>query len=173
MHIRKPEATTLQTEALIKDIDKKYYQQLTIHYDFYLADKYALGGIHLSGKTPDKPQEWQGRVSASCHTLQEVQQHSQHYNYVFLSPIYDSISKNNYHAAFTAQQLSEAHERGIINNKVYALGGVTPDKLRELKELGFGGFAVLGGIWQSANTDTILRNTALYTNVAQQLATEK
>lgn len=44
--------------------------------------------------------------------------------------------------------MRKAGESGLIDGKVVALGGVTPDKLSELRAWGFGGAAVLGALWQ-------------------------
>ena len=35
----------------------------------------------------------------------------------------------------------------IIDNKVMALGGITPDNILEVKDFGFGGAVVLGDLW--------------------------
>ena len=80
-------------------------------------------------------------ISRSCHTLQELKNIS-HFDYVFLSPIFDSISKQGYRAAFSMETLEQA--RGIIDEKVFALGGVTLDKITILEQLHFGGIAVYG-----------------------------
>ena len=79
----------------------------------------------------------QGR---SCHSLEEVCQYKNHMDYVFLSPVFDSISKQGYRAAFSIETLEQA--RGIIDEKVFALGGVTLDKITILEQLHFGGIAV-------------------------------
>lgn len=67
--------------------------------------------------------------------------------YVFLSPIFDSISKAGYEAAFTASRLQQAAADGIIDGKVIALGGVTANNIPLLKEWHFGGAAFLGDVW--------------------------
>ena len=87
----------------------------------------------------------------SCHTLEEVHLNKLQSDYVFLSPIFDSISKQGYKAAFTEYILRCAHRDGIIDDKVVALGGITPANARKAMTLGFGGVAVLGDIWQSAD----------------------
>ena len=63
---------------------------------------------------------------------------------MFLSPIFDSVSKQGYASAFTDNALKQASRDGIIDNKVVALGGVTPDKINYLRQLNFGGAAMLG-----------------------------
>ncbi|GAA6529534.1 hypothetical protein LPYR103PRE_15070 [Segatella asaccharophila] len=68
-------------------------------------------------------------------------------DYVFLSPVFDSISKSGYCSAFPLSALKQAQEEGIIDRKVIALGGVTYDKLPLLESLSFGGGAMLGEIW--------------------------
>jgi nanoRNase/pAp phosphatase (c-di-AMP/oligoRNAs hydrolase) len=69
------------------------------------------------------------------------------YDYLFLSPIFDSISKNGYKSIYTNDDLQEASKLGIIDDKVIALGGVTLDKIEYLRKLHFGGVAMIGGIY--------------------------
>ena len=67
--------------------------------------------------------------------------------YSWQAAIFDSISKNNYSSAYSGSQLMQASKTGIIDRKVIALGGIQSNNIRHVKELGFGGAAVLGDIW--------------------------
>ena len=73
---------------------------------------------------------------------------------MFLSPIFDSISKQGYAAAFTKEELADASRRGVIDERVIALGGVTPKHLGELARIGFGGGAFLGHVWNYAQGES-------------------
>ena len=68
-------------------------------------------------------------------------------DYLFLSPIFDSISKAGYKSNFTIDELRAAADAGIIDSRVFALGGVTPDRLSLLQSIGFGGAVMLGAVW--------------------------
>ena len=48
-------------------------------------------------------------------------------------------------------QLQKAALEGVINDKVFALGGVTVDRIALLKSLYFGGAALLGEVWNNAD----------------------
>lgn len=87
--------------------------------------------------------------SLSCHSLEEVIEHKSHCDYLFLSPIFDSISKQGYTHHFSEEELIEAREKGIIDRQVFALGGVEADKLPLLQSYGFGGAALLGSLWKN------------------------
>lgn len=78
----------------------------------------------------------------------EEQTHQPGLAYLSLSPIFDSISKQGYHAAFTHEQLAEARRAGIIDHRVLALGGVTFARLPEVEAMGFGGAMILGDAWR-------------------------
>ena len=147
LHLRKPGCTEAELDALIRQLPPAYYPRISLHDHFPLQARYHLGGIHLNNRNPDVPAGFQGLVSRSCHTLEEAARYAPLTDYYFLSPIFDSISKQGYHAGFTEQQLRRATEQGIINEKTIALGGVTADKLPYLASLGFGGAAFLGDIW--------------------------
>ena len=72
---------------------------------------------------------------------------------LFLSPIYDSISKQGYAAAYTRESLLRAQQAGIINQQVMALGGISLECLPEVKSLGFGGAVLLGDVWGKDESD--------------------
>lgn len=138
VHIRKPGAQTPEVEQLILTIPPELRPRLTIHYHFDLAP--LVGGVHLNSRNPRPPKGWTGMVSRSCHSLDELTAEA---DYLFLSPIFDSISKRDYRAAFTAEEL-----RGKVDRRIFALGGVTFDRLTQIQELGFGGAAMLGAAWR-------------------------
>ena len=45
-------------------------------------------------------------------------------------------------------------KKRIIDTKVMALGGITPDNILEIKDFGFGGAVVLGDLWNKFNVCT-------------------
>ena len=149
LHLRKPGCTEAELDALIRQLPPAYYPRISLHDHFPLQARYHLGGIHLNSRNPDVPTGFQGLVSRSCHTLEEAARYAPLTDYYFLSPIFDSISKQGYHAGFTEQQLRQAADNGLINMKTVALGGISVDKLPVLASLGFGGAAFLGDIWRN------------------------
>ncbi len=148
VHIRKPQATAEETERLLQAIPKEYHNRLVLHDHHELAMKYHLYGVHLNSRNPLPPQGWKGSVSRSCHSLEEVKEWKEKCNYVSLSPIFDSISKKGYHAAFSIDDLRKAKEKGIIDHQVLALGGVTFRRMDEVLRMGFGGGMILGDAWK-------------------------
>ena len=93
-------------------------------------------------------------LSVSCHSLEELSAHKAKFDYLFLSPIFDSISKKGYSGRFTREQLLEARDNGLIDKKIIALGGITAGNIPIIRELGFGGVAVLGSVWFSPSPVT-------------------
>lgn len=99
-------------------------------------------------------------VSRSCHSFEEVEAALDGgCDYVFLSPVFDSISKPGYGSAFTPEQLQWARARGIINRRVVALGGIDAENIPVAALCGFGGVAVLGALWgdDSGNPGEVAR----------------
>lgn len=151
IHIRKPESKAEELERLIMSIPSEYYPRLVLHDHHELAMKYHLHGVHLNGRNPQPPQGWEGSVSKSCHSLEEVKEWKEKCDYVSLSPIFDSISKQGYHAAFSSTEIEEASRQGIIDKKVLALGGVTFNKIDDVLRMGFGGGMILGDAWKNVS----------------------
>ena len=144
VHLRKPGATADDCARLLDGLTSDDRRRIVIHDFFEFAHPYGLRGIHLNARRSTVPDGYEGHVSRSCHSLEEVKRYKDACDYVFLSPIFDSVSKQGYASAFTDETLKQASSEGIIDNKVVALGGVTPNKIDYLRQLNFGGAAMLG-----------------------------
>lgn len=154
LHLRKPGAAIEEMAEWIEEIDIQYRERIAVHDHFDLVRDYSLGGIHLNGRNPELPawasQEKRARkvlVSRSCHSLDEVISFSGQCDYVFLSPVFDSISKEGYGSAFSREDLMNFCRSEILAEKVFALGGVSLDNLDVVSSLRFKGSAVLGDLW--------------------------
>lgn len=152
VHLRKPGANPDQMRRLIESLPAAYHPRLSLQDCQSLALEYGIGGVHLNARSPQPPLGFEGIVSCSCHSLEELATHPEE-DYLFLSPIFDSISKSGYRAAFTPEQLREATRQGIINRRIVALGGIRPEHLPTLRDFGFGGAALLGCIWRDTSTE--------------------
>lgn len=141
VHIRKPGHDAEETASLIEAIPRAYRHKLTIHYHPELAEKYELGGVHLNSRCCSVPRGWRGYVSRSFHSLEEIGQPV--YDYAFLSPIFPSISKPGYSPTLSPEEI-----RAAVDGRIFALGGVTDDRLSEVESMRFGGAALLGSVWR-------------------------
>ncbi len=147
LHLRKPDTAPMYAERLLSLIPEQYHKRIVVHDHFYLKEEYKLKGIHLNKRNPEPPKGYKGHISCSCHSLEEVRERKPGCDYVLLSPVFDSISKQNYLSAYTPEEIRAARKAGIIDKHVIALGGIDEDNLLEVKDYGFGGAAVLGALW--------------------------
>ena len=156
LHLRKPGASEQEMAEWIGRIDLPFRQRIIVHDHHRLLRTMGLGGIHLNARNPEAPAwfsvERQKRrsvtLSRSCHSLEEIAQWKGVCDYLFLSPIFDSISKGGYTSAFTRETLLQAYHDGLFSKPVYALGGVSADNIRSIYDYGFAGAAVIGSLWQ-------------------------
>ena len=149
-HLRKPNTEPIYSERLLTLIPQQWHNQIVVHNHFYLVDEFGLRGIHRTGNDQVLPQNYHGTQSRSCHSLEELR-HRQDMDYVFLSPVFDSITYPERHAAYSSQQLHDATRAGLIDRKVMAAGGVNSDTLPLLGDYGFGGAVILGDLWTRFN----------------------
>ena len=155
VHLRKPESSPHDCAKLLDAIPEELHRRIVIHYHHCLCADYHLGGMHISPYHMSQTlPRYGGTISRSCHSIDEIASFKPSYDYLFLSPIFNSISKQGYHGVFSASQLQEAQQKGIIDNKVVALGGITANNLSIVKQFGFGGAALLGEVWQQADKHT-------------------
>ena len=148
LHLRKPEASLEAYNQLLIQIPEQWHSRIVLHEHFELAEEFGLHGIHLNRRCSQVPDSFHRSISCSCHTLGELKKQKDSKDYVFLSPIFDSISKVGYHAAFSPTSLKQAAIENVIDEKVIALGGITANNISLVKEWNFGGVAFLGDIWK-------------------------
>lgn len=149
VHIRKPDWTLQEVRRLIEDIPYSHRIRLRLHGHFALLDEMNLAGVHINSRCPQAPVN-AASVTKSCHSTDELGSING-YAYVTLSPIYDSISKSGYESRFDIGEIAPA----ISGKKVVALGGVTPEHIKPLREAGFFGAALLGYIWKGDFEDKL------------------
>lgn len=155
LHLRKPGAEIGECRRLLDGISCEWLPRIVVHDNFGLCREYGLGGGHLNGRNPIAPPNHEGSVSRSCHSLEEISRYKGECDYLTLSPIFNSISKQGYMAAFESGQLAAARDSGLIDRRVMALGGVTLENIPRVRELGFGGVAILGDVWQRMADDCV------------------
>ena len=147
VHLRKPDSDIDDCRDLLRHLDSVYLSRIVVHDYVELYSEFSLRGVHSNRNVPILPSGYVGQRSRSCHSLDEVVRYKGECDYLFLSPIFDSISKQGYSSAFSSDMLRQAADDGIIDEKVIALGGVTFDKLPYLRDLNFGGAAMLGALY--------------------------
>lgn len=146
VHLRKPDANIDYCRELLGRLTPSELACIVVHDYYALYEEYALRGVHLNHNISSYPPHYRGTRTRSCHSFDEVVKYKEECDFLFLSPIFDSISKRGYLSKFSHNELLNASIRGIIDDKVVALGGVTPDKISYLKSLHFGGAAMLGAL---------------------------
>ncbi|MGN0221517.1 MAG: thiamine phosphate synthase [Prevotella sp.] len=171
VHLRKPGSDISRCRALLDKLPPSCLSRIVVHYHPSLASHYPLQGVHLSGQDVTRWCEaLQKNVSvrsltgdtdtacysASCHSLHQVMLLKPVMHHVFLSPIFNSISKQGYLSAFDDATLQRAASDAVIDEKVVALGGVDIRRISQLKAWHFGGAAFLGDVWEKAGTPHFL-----------------
>lgn len=148
IHLRKPQADIDYCRALLRELTPAERSKIVVHDYSELYYEFGLRGIHLNKNISALPADYSGSRTRSCHSFEEVTMYKDECDYLFLSPIFDSISKQGYRSAFSHEELTWASQRGIIDSKVVALGGVTADKIDYLTALHFGGVALSGAVYR-------------------------
>jgi thiamine-phosphate pyrophosphorylase len=90
-------------------------------------------------------------ASTSFHDLDTLDLDWTAFDYAFLSPIFDSLSKEGYRAV----QLDSARLRARLGRpippRLVALGGITAARVPQVHTMGFEGVAVIGAVWDAAD----------------------
>ncbi|MDE6491253.1 MAG: thiamine phosphate synthase, partial [Muribaculaceae bacterium] len=122
VHLRHPGAGLRDIKRLIEAVPQKHHRKLRLHGHFELLNEFNLGGVHLNRRCRSLPAGYTGPFSRSCHSIDEIVRCTDE-DYVTLSPIFDSVSKHGYRAAFSDMELMSVP----TGRRVVALGGITPE----------------------------------------------
>ncbi len=161
LHLRKPEKSYAQHLAYISAIDEEYHNRIMIHYHHELAEDFLLKGIHIQ----EQPRVDMGEdfglyvsqftsqrydVSTSFHNAGDIMFYKEiPLIYNLLSPVFTAISKPG--------MTGKAFDVNQIEVPVIGMGGVKANNLTQVKELGYAGVGVLGGVWNAEDPLTVLK----------------
>jgi thiamine-phosphate pyrophosphorylase len=137
LHLKKPHSEPVYSERLLTLIPEKYHKNIVVHQHFYLKEEYGLKGIHLSKEETNVPKVYNGSLSCTCRTLDDIAHRKNACNYVVLSDV----------ERFAPDSLEKAANEGLIDHKVMAEGHITPEVINKLKNYDFGGVVVGDDIW--------------------------
>ncbi len=160
-HLRKPRHSAPELRKFIERINPEHHNKVVVHSFHDLALEYNLGGIHLSERArklhPQSRQQAEFikekrpelKLSSSFHSLSDLRFAPTTYQYTFISPVFDSISKPHHLSAYVEEELVAAVAQS--KNRVIALGGVNLERINDAKRMGFDGVGLLGAIWESSS----------------------
>lgn len=159
-HLRKPGSNIEEFENALRQFAAIDYKRIVIHSHYRLIEKYNLKGIHLTEwftarahKTELKEIINTARnrrltVSGSFHSIEALEDLTLKFHYVFLGPVFDSISKKGYMSAIDLDRASEFLKKPK-KFEVIALGGIDESNISLLAQAGFDGAALLGSVWHA------------------------
>lgn len=181
-HLRKWEYSTRQMANYIERIAEPFRQYVVLHSHFDLIDEYGLRGAHFTKRdTYEEYLRSKGQVysfgdpprfdhlSFSLHSISEIKRTPAIYNYIFLSPIFDSISNQGYNSKFHIHDLKSFLSQKANRPEIIALGGVNDRVVTNVFETGFDGMALLGYIWTSFERDRDIVSAVKRFRLVQQL----
>lgn len=171
LHVRKPDYSKEEMINFLELISD-FHHKVVLHSHYELIQEFDLAGININAKAMANL-SYQDELTSACdvrdlclkdgqitvrgqrpdlvtysaHRFGEVQQLAFNTDYVFLSPIFDSISKVDYHSAFNDYEILSAFLKDS-DRKIIALGGIDNSRIEICEKLGFEGYAMLGDIWK-------------------------
>ncbi|MCB2149236.1 MAG: thiamine phosphate synthase [Deltaproteobacteria bacterium] len=160
VHLRKPGRSDRQIADYLEQVPAAFHRRIMVHDHPELLVQFDLKGIHFSEK--ERKRYLPGlrqlrlampgcRLSSAFHRIADIPEPDGLFDYILLSPVFDSISKQNYRAAFEHADLKRFLSR--TDHTVFALGGLDAQRAVTAASLGFRGIAVLGAVWGASSPE--------------------
>lgn len=159
-HLRKPGSNIEEFENALRHFPAPNYKGIVIHNHYKLVQKYNLKGIHLTewftaNASITELQEVirtarhrRLTVSGSFHSIEALENLTLKLDYVFLGPVFDSISKKGYLSGIDLARASEFLKKPKTF-EVIAVGGIDESNIGIVSQAGFDGVALLGSVWHA------------------------
>jgi thiamine-phosphate pyrophosphorylase len=159
-HLRKPRYSTRELKAYIERIPARFHHRIVIHSHHLLALKFNLKGIHITRthykhkyklwfnlkllklKKPDIT------LSTSYRKLASLYEEKNVFDYVFLAPIFDSIS-GKFQAGYSEHSLRAAIQKTPFS--IIARGGIDSTKIEKVADVGFAGLTINSSLWKAVD----------------------
>jgi thiamine-phosphate pyrophosphorylase len=176
-HIRKPGFDYQMMKKVIIDIPRVHHDKLIVHSHFDLLKEFELKGIHFTDRNKSLIKDYDKvdvQKSVSTHTIEELKCFlNTEMDYAFISPVFNSISKNNYQSTLSLDEMQVFLSENNCTTSVIALGGVELNNIGVIKQTGFDGFALLGAIWEQYQQNGSIDNVCNYFTDILDKANEK
>ena len=168
LYIYKPELDDYSLVDFVESIPERYWKQC-ISTSLIITKEFDLGGYHFTRDIVQKNELYNEKIlawlketnkisSVTSHDIEELKKYTDKFNHVIVSPIFPSISKENYIYDWNMEELrimisdfriksqisSEASE---FKSQIFAVGGVDENKIDEIIKLNFDGIGLLGALW--------------------------
>ena len=151
LHLYKPQSEPILCERLLSLIPDDYHKRIMVHDHFYLKEEYKLRGIHLNQYTDQPPADYRGSLSCTCRSIGHLKEAKRRADYVFLKSLFDSLTSKADKQSLDIDEVESAARNGLVDRKVFAMGGISLDNIAIVRELGFGGAVVCGDLWNRFN----------------------
>ncbi len=154
LHLRKPQASFAECQALLSAIHPDFYPRIITHQYPGLIDEFSLGGFHFKEHYRNSLSEIDLSllissyhekhilVGTSVHQKSTLLNLKLNFDYILLSPVFPSISKPGYLPTedWIIKDLS-------LPSALVALGGVNYHNITTAQKKGFKEVAFLGAVW--------------------------
>ncbi|KAF2508017.1 thiamine phosphate synthase [Flavobacterium zhairuonense] len=154
LHIRKPDFLELEMAQFIHQIKLEFRSNLVLHSHHSLAEDFGINRFHFSEKERKIDSDFPAGLPKSCrykststHSITDFNSLKNDFDYAFLSPVFKSISKENYLPK--TDLFEEIKSRTNHKTKVVALGGIDSNNIQTTLKNGFDDIALLGAIWNN------------------------
>ncbi len=185
-HLRKKNYTEREMRKYLDKIPAVFLPHIILHSHFDLIDEYGLKGAHFTKKfsyqdyqqtlpayAANTKENLFHHLSFSLHSVQEIKELATVFDYIFLSPIFDSISNRGYNSKFKVNDLKAFLNSNTPHPDIIALGGIKAERLPQIIETGFDGLALLGHIWTIFEQDQdIVAAVKRFQNIQQLVRLE-
>jgi len=161
LYIYKPELDDFSLVDFVESIPEKYWKQC-ISTSLIITKEFDLGGYHFIRDIVQKNELYNEKIlawlketnkisSVTAHNVDELKKYAVNFNHVVVSPLFPSISKENYSYDWNMEELQSTVSSRLltVDCKLFAVGGVDETKIPIVKKLNFDGIGLLGALWNN------------------------
>jgi thiamine-phosphate pyrophosphorylase len=130
----------------LRDVTRAAGARLFVNGDVEIAREVGADGVHRPHSMIILPEDAEGlQVAGSTHSLIEAHQaQDDGLDFIVFGPVYDTPSKRHYGPAQGLEALRQVVD--AVSIPVLAIGGITPERVGEVRAAGAAGVAVISAV---------------------------
>jgi thiamine-phosphate pyrophosphorylase len=149
-HLRKPKSSLKEMALLLQEIKPLHYPKIALHHHNNIAPDFGISRLHYTEAarkeaTPEtlSTQRSAYTLSTSVHSPEDYRDLPDYFDYAFLGPVFNSISKPGYEG----QAFDVAPSDKKRSTRLIAIGGIDETNYHKAYDMGYDGIALLGAVW--------------------------
>lgn len=146
VHVKRRSFEKDSLRLFLDQFEDAELNRFVLHSEFDISAEYPVAGVHLPEKIRQESYVLDVGlpvISSSFHTIADFEKEIMKFEYGFIGPVFNSISKPGYQGVPALLAINDK-----LKSSAVPVGGITPGNIQMIVDSGFSKAAINGFVWE-------------------------